>query len=117
MAKKQSKMESGAFKIGKSAFKKGMKRIPAFDPELIKMIPGKAVGESSPYFLEWLKGYDTEMLASKKSTDFEILEVIVTDYNKFGRSKSVAEYVEQFNTKPARIRRIFKESVKYQPRA
>lgn len=52
-----------AFHYGAKAFKKGIRRVPAYDQDfLTEVITGLKNGESIKYLKEWADGWDSENL-------------------------------------------------------
>ena len=54
-----------AFLLGVRAFRAGKKCIPAFDRNLMNMLPGLQVGQGKPYLLAWQKGWTFANLSNK----------------------------------------------------
>jgi len=52
-------LEDVAYSLGVTAYKNGLKRIPAIDKNLLEYcVKGCKSGESIPYLKAWLKGWD-----------------------------------------------------------
>lgn len=49
-----------AYNLGKHAFHNGMKAIPVYDTELMKMLEGNKVGEGLPLLKAWNRGWHEE---------------------------------------------------------
>lgn len=51
-----------AERLGKEAFKKGFKRTPALDKDLIKMVEPRPIKVRIKLYSSWLEGWDKENL-------------------------------------------------------
>lgn len=45
-----------AFEIGKDAFKRFLKRVPASDPKFLQMLANRKIGTSKHIYKSWYKG-------------------------------------------------------------
>jgi len=89
-------MSNRAYELGKNAFKKRKRRIPIYDPTLIKLIRGE-VGENEKTFAQWLKGWDDANLEKAKIKEIvrEIIREIITE--KYSSTyRVIGNYVVNF---------------------
>jgi len=55
-----------AYELGAEAQKAGKIRVPAMDSRLLKeCVSGNSVGESLPYIMAWLRGWDESSKAAQ----------------------------------------------------
>lgn len=60
-------IEEIAYNFGVQAFKEGKKRIPAHDSKFLKTcLKGCKLGESLPYHIMWLRGWDNANLEEEE---------------------------------------------------
>ena len=65
MKKKAENVEKveKARELGRLAFERGAKSIPALDPELLKLLEGNKLGEGLPILEAWTNGWHKANLA------------------------------------------------------